>query len=158
GYPGMLKLTDLIGVVVHAAIPSTGEFSCSEPLLNQIQTAYRWSQLTNLHGGVPSDCPHRERLGYTGDGHLTAEAAMFNFDMASFYTKWIGDISDSQNRQTGFVPHTAPFNGGGGGVGWGSAYVIMPWLMYRIYGDKRLLSEHYEGMKKWIEYLGTRNE
>ncbi|GGD62854.1 family 78 glycoside hydrolase catalytic domain [Paenibacillus nasutitermitis] len=158
GYPGIPEITDLDAVVVHAAVASAGGFECSEPLLNQVQAAYRWSQLTNLHGGVPSDCPHRERLGYTGDGHLTAEAAVYNFDMASFYTKWIGDISDSQNRQTGFVPHTAPFNGGGGGVAWGSAYVIMPWLMYRMYGDRRLLMEHYEGMKRWIAYLGTRNE
>ncbi|WP_212973308.1 family 78 glycoside hydrolase catalytic domain [Bacillus sp. J14TS2] len=158
GYPGIPKIKDLDGVVVHAAVDSAGGFNCSDPILNGVQTAYRWSQLTNLHGGVPSDCPHRERLGYTGDGHLSAEAAMYNFDMASFYTKWIEDISDSQNQMTGFVPHTAPFNGGGGGVAWGSAYVIMPWLMYRIYGDRRILIKHYEGMKRWVKYLSTRNE
>ncbi|MCM3630234.1 glycoside hydrolase family 78 protein [Paenibacillus glycanilyticus] len=157
GYPGVPELTDLEGIVVHTSVESAGHFSCSEPLLNQMQNAYRWSQLTNMHGGVPSDCPHRERLGYTGDGHLTAEAAGYNFDMAAFYTKWIEDISDSQNKQTGFVPHTAPFNGGGGGVAWGSAYIIMPWMMYRTYGDQRLLAEHYEGMKSWIGYLSTRN-
>lgn len=157
GYPGVPDLTDLEGVVVHASVEPSGQFTCSEPLLNQVQDAYRWSQLTNLHGGVPSDCPHRERLGYTGDGHVSAEAAIYNYDMAAFYAKWIGDIGDSQNKRTGFVPHTAPFNGGGGGVAWGSAYVIMPWIMYRMYGDRRLLAEHYEGMKSWIGYLGTRN-
>ncbi len=157
GYPGIPDLTDLDGIVVHASVDPIGHFECSEPLLNQVQNAYRWSQLTNLHGGVPSDCPHRERLGYTGDGHLTAEAAIYNFDMAAFYTKWIEDIGDSQNRRTGFVPHTAPFNGGGGGIAWGSAYIIMPWLMYRLYGDLRLLEEHYENMKRWICYLSTRN-
>ncbi|WP_336775924.1 family 78 glycoside hydrolase catalytic domain [Paenibacillus sp. MMO-58] len=157
GYPGVPNLTDLEGIVVHASVEPTGEFSCSDPLLNQVQSAYRWSQLTNMHGGVPSDCPHRERLGYTGDGHLTAESASYNFDMAAFYAKWIEDISDSQNKRTGFVPHTAPFNGGGGGVAWGSAYIIMPWTMYRMYGDRRLLAEHYEGMQSWIYYLGTRN-
>ncbi len=157
GYPGVPDLADLDGIVVHAAVEHAGEFACSDPLINQVQRACRWSQLTNLHGGVPSDCPHRERLGYTGDGHLTAEAASFNFDMAAFYAKWIADIGDSQNRRTGFVPHTAPFNGGGGGVAWGSAYVILPWTMYRLYGDRRLLAEHYDGMKSWIAYLGTRN-
>mgnify|MGYP001313601350 CR=1 FL=1 len=157
GYPGIPELTDLDGIVVHASVESIGEFTCSEPLLNQVQNAYRGSQLSNMHGGVPSDCPHRERLGYTGDGHLTAEAAGYNFDMAAFHTKWIGDIGDSQNKQTGFVPHTAPFNGGGGGVAWGSAYIIMPWTMYHMYGDRRLLAEHYEGMKSWISYLSTRN-
>lgn len=157
GYPGIPELGSVEGVVVHAAVEPGGHVACSEPLLNQIQAAYRWSQLTNLHGGVPSDCPHRERLGYTGDGHLTAEAAMLNFDMAAFYAKWVADIGDAQNRLTGFVPHTAPFNGGGGGVGWGSAYIIVPWLMYRMYGDTRLLAEHYAGMKQWMDYLGSRN-
>ncbi|TCM89135.1 alpha-L-rhamnosidase [Paenibacillus sp. BK033] len=157
GYPGEPNLTDLEGIVVHASVEPIGEFACSDPLLNQVQSAYRWSQLTNMHGGVPSDCPHRERLGYTGDGHLTAEAASYNFDMAAFYAKWIGDIGDSQNKRTGFVPHTAPFNGGGGGVAWGSAYIITPWTMYRMHGDRRLLAEHYEGMRSWISYLGTRN-
>lgn len=157
GYPGIPELKDLDGVIVHAAVETMGQFSCSDPLLNRVQNAYRWSQLANLHGGVPSDCPHRERLGYTGDGHLTAEAASYNFDMSALYTKWIGDIGDSQNQHTGFVPHTAPFNGGGGGVAWGSAYILMPWTMYRMYGDLRLLAEHYEGMKRWIAYLGTRN-
>ncbi|MFB9276620.1 alpha-L-rhamnosidase [Cohnella cellulosilytica] len=157
GYPGVPELADLDGVVVHAAVQHAGEFACSDPLLNRVQQACRWSQLTNLHGGVPSDCPHRERLGYTGDGHLTAEAASFNFDMAAFYAKWTADIGDSQNKRTGFVPHTAPFNGGGGGAAWGSAYVILPWTMYRLYGDRRLLAEHYDGMKSWIAYLGTRN-
>lgn len=157
GYPGIPELRDLDGIIVHASVESIGQFSCSDPLLNKVQNAYRWSQLTNLHGGVPSDCPHRERLGYTGDGHLTSEAAIYNFDMSALYTKWIGDIGDSQNKHTGFVPHTAPFNGGGGGVAWGSAYILMPWTMYRMYGDMRLLAEHYEGMKKWIAYLGTRN-
>ncbi|GLX67255.1 alpha-L-rhamnosidase [Paenibacillus glycanilyticus] len=157
GYPGVPTLSDLEGVVVHTSVELAGHFASSEPLLNKVQSAYRWSQLTNMHGGVPSDCPHRERLGYTGDGHLTAEAASYNFDMAAFYAKWIGDISDSQNKQTGFVPHTAPFNGGGGGVAWGSAYIIMPWTMYRMYGDRRLLTEHYDGMKSWLTYLSTRN-
>nr|WP_167521240.1 alpha-L-rhamnosidase [Paenibacillus timonensis] len=157
GYPGVPGLKDLEGVIVHAAVEPIGQFACSEPLLNQVQDAYRWSQLSNLHGGVPSDCPHRERLGYTGDGHVTAQAAIYNFEMSTFYAKWIRDIGDAQNKKTGFVPHTAPFNGGGGGVAWGSAYVIMPWLIYRTYGDRRLLIEHYEGMKSWMDYLGTRH-
>ncbi|MGQ5397955.1 family 78 glycoside hydrolase catalytic domain [Cohnella sp. M.A.Huq-80] len=143
----------VIGVVVHSAVESAGSFECSDETLNRVQSMYRWSQLSNMHGGVPSDCPHRERLGYTGDGHITALAAIYNFGMASFYRKWIQDIADAQNRQTGFVPHTAPFNGGGGGPGWGSAYVIVPWLIYRAYGDLSILRDHYAGMRKWAEYL-----
>ncbi|WP_185602019.1 alpha-L-rhamnosidase [Paenibacillus sp. 598K] len=143
----------VLGVVVHAAVEQAGEFECSDERLNRIQELYRWSQLTNLHSGVPSDCPHRERLGYTGDGHVTAQAAIYNFGMAAFYRKWIQDIADAQHQATGFVPHTAPFNGGGGGPGWGSAYVILCWQLYRAYGDRSVLEAHYEGMARWAAYL-----
>ena len=106
-----------------------------------------------MHGGVPSDCPHRERRGYTGDGQISAEAAIWNFDMSSFYTKWLDDISDAQNHTTGYVPNTAPYQDGGGGTAWGSAYVIIPWYMYLFYGDTSVLEKHYSGMKKWVDYL-----
>lgn len=146
----------LEGRVVHAAVHRVGTFSCSNPLLNQIDEMYGWSQLTNLHGGVPSDCPHRERLGYTGDGHITAEAGMYCFDLSQFYTKWLQDISDAQNKNTGFVPHTVPFAGGGGGPGWGCACVLIPWQMYQFYDDCRILDEHYGMMSHWMEYLMSR--
>jgi alpha-L-rhamnosidase len=142
--------------VVHSDVREAGDFRCSNSLFNQILHNYRWSQQSNMHCGVPSDCPHRERVGYTGDGQTSAEAAIFNFDMSRFYTKWIGDVSDAQNLNTGFVPHSAPFEGGGGGPAWGSSIVIIPWLMYVYYGDRRILEEHYSGMKRWIEYLNTR--
>ena len=146
----------LEGEVVHTAVDRVGTFSCSSSLLNQIDEMYGWSQLTNLHGGVPSDCPHRERLGYTGDGHITAEAGMYCFDLSQFYTKWLQDISDAQNRNTGFVPHTVPFAGGGGGPGWGCACVLIPWQMYQFYADRRILDEHYGMMSHWMEYLISR--
>ncbi len=158
GYPDRLGPDHIRGVLVHAAVERAGSFECSDPLINQIQACYVRSQLTNLHGGVPSDCPHRERLGYTGDAQITAEAAMFNLDMAAFYTKWMQDLADAQNKETGFVPHTAPFYGGGGGPGWGSAIIILPWFMYVHYGDKRILERHYGAMSHWMEYLSTRTD
>ncbi len=84
---------------------------------------------------ISSDCPHRERLGYTGDGQILAETSMFCFDMTQFYRKWINDMADAQNSKTGFVPHSAPFGGGGGGPAWGSAYVTVPWFYYLYYND-----------------------
>ncbi|MGH9344245.1 MAG: alpha-L-rhamnosidase C-terminal domain-containing protein, partial [Terriglobia bacterium] len=153
---GPLKLISLEGKVVHTAVEPAGQFGCSNELFNRIFRNARWSQLSNMHCGVPSDCPHRERLGYTGDGQIDAEAAIFNFDMAAFYTKWIDDMHDAQNPQTGFVPHTAPFEGGGGGPPWGSACVIIPWLMHLYYADRRILDEHYSGMRQWVEYLRSR--
>jgi alpha-L-rhamnosidase len=74
--------------------------------------------------------------------------------MAAFYTKYIEDINDSQNPISGFVPHTAPFYGGGGGPGgWGCAAILMPWYMYLYYGDRRILEKHYAMMLSWMEYL-----
>lgn len=155
GYPGEPALSALEGCIVHSALASAGDFSCSNPLLNRVQQAYRWTQLVNYHGCVPSDCPHRERLGYTGDGQLTAETAMLNFQAHGLYHKWLNDISDAQNHLTGFVPHTAPFYGGGGGPAWGSAYPIVAWMLYQYYADRRVLAEHYAGIKHWVDYLAT---
>ncbi|MEZ0299613.1 MAG: family 78 glycoside hydrolase catalytic domain, partial [Candidatus Methylacidiphilales bacterium] len=139
--------------VVYVNTPSTAEFECSNPLINRIVTLFRDTQLANQHIGIISDCPHRERLGYTGDAQITAEAVMWNFDVASLYSKWIDDIFDAQNTKSGFVPHTVPFYGGGGGPGWGSACIIIPWTYYQFYGDERVLSKNYAGMVAWLEYL-----
>lgn len=148
-----LTVENLEGRVVNTDIPLTGSFECSNKLLNKILDNYQWTQLGNVHGGVPSDCPHRERRGYTGDGQISARAAIYNFDMTQFYTKWIDDIGDGQNHKTGYVPNTTPYQDGGGGTAWGSAYVIIPWYMYQYYGDVRILQKHYEGMKHWVEYM-----
>ncbi|MCE1199937.1 MAG: glycoside hydrolase family 78 protein, partial [Marinilabiliales bacterium] len=147
---------DLLVKVIHSDVAEAGTFRCSNPLFNQIFENYKRTQLGNLHGSISSDCPHRERLGYTGDGQVAIESAILTFDMAAFYRKWLADMEDARNHVTGYVPHTAPFGGGGGGPAWGSGYVIMNWACYQYYGDKNLLADHYEGMKKWVEYLGTR--
>jgi len=146
----------LLVKVVHTDVVPVGNFECSNPLFNQIYQNYLRTQLGNLHGSISSDCPHRERLGYTGDGQVAVEAAICNFDLTRFYQKWFLDMEDARNHRVGYVPHTVPFGGGGGGPAWGSAYVIMPWEYYRYYGDKNVLKTHYDGMKQWVEYLGTR--
>lgn len=148
-----LSLDNITGVVVNTDVKTAGSFESSNELFNKILENYQRTQLGNLHGGISSDCPHRERRGYTGDGQIAAQAAILNFDMASFYTKWINDFQDAQNPNTGYVPNTVPYQGGGGGTPWGSAYVIMPWYVYLYYGDINILAQHYSGMKHWMEYL-----
>jgi len=155
GSPGELTLENIEGRVVNTDVFAAGTFECSNPLFNQILEKYRWTQLGNMHGGVPSDCPHRERRGYTGDGQISAQSAIFSFNMAPFYTKWVGDISDGQNQKTGYVPNTTPYDDGGGGTPWGAAYVIIPWYMYQYYGDVSILKNHYEGMKNWISFMNN---
>ncbi len=151
--PIPLTADNIEGVVVNTDVPEAGSFTCSNELFNEILKLYRYTQLGNMHGGVPSDCPHRERRGYTGDGQISCVSAIYSFDMAPFYTKWIRDICDGQNNETGWVPHTVPYQDGGGGTAWGSAIIIIPWNMYLFYGDKEVLKEHYENMKHWVQYL-----
>jgi len=143
---------------VHTDVKSNGNFECSNPFLNKINTAYIKTQNANFHGSISSDCPHRERLGYTGDGQVIIESSILTYDMRQFYRKWFNDMDDARNKKTGFVTHTAPFGGGGGGPAWGSAYVIMPWTYFSYYGDTTVLAEHYTGMKQWVEYLQTRTD
>lgn len=148
-----LTIDNLEGCVVNTDVQSAGSFYCSDSLLNRILKNYQSTQLGNMHGGIPSDCPHRERRGYTGDGQISAKSAIYNFDMAAFYTKWLNDVANAQNHLTGYVPNTTPYQDGGGGTAWGAAYVIIPWYMYLYYGDVQILREHYQGMKHWIEYM-----
>lgn len=145
--------------VVHADCPVTSSFECDNDVLNWLYDAYIRTQLCNMHCGVPSDCPHRERLGYTGDGQLCGETAMMLLDSSEFYRKWLYDIADSQCKKTGHVPHTAPWMGGGGGpAGWGGAMVEVPYKFYKIYGDKDLLSEFFPKMLHYLDYLESRSE
>lgn len=158
GITKALTEDDIDIVVVNTDVAPAGNFTSSNMLFNKIQENYIRTQLGNFHGSISSDCPHRERLGYTGDGSILVESSIFNFDMTNFYQKWTNDMDDARNKNTGYVPHTAPFGGGGGGPAWGSAYVITPWFYYVYYGDSRILEQHYSGMKHWVAYLGTRTD
>ena len=141
-------------LVVHSDTPPIADFRCSDPEINWLFDAFRRTQLNNMHSGVPSDCPHRERLGYTGDGQITSPSAMIMLDSKNFYLKWARDIFDCQDPNTGHVNHTAPYAGGGGGPGgWGCSAIIIPHNYYRIYGDLSLAKEYYDRMKKWVGYL-----
>lgn len=141
------------GRVVRTDLTRNGTFSSSDSLLNQIHEAGLWSQMGNTHG-YPTDCPHREKGAYNGDGQIIAETSIHDFQMAPFYTKWLNDMRDSQ-EENGRIPNTSPtlVGGMGGGVAWGSAYVLIPWWMYNYYQDKRILEDHYPAIKKYLTYL-----
>ena len=140
-----------------AAVVSS--FRCSDPTLNWLYESYLRTQQANYHGCIPSDCPHRERLGYTGDGQLTAQAAMMTMEVRALYEKWYQDILDSQGGDSGHIPHTAPFLGGGGGPGgWGGAVYLVPLRYYQVYGDTALLEKGYEAIVRWLDYMESRSE
>lgn len=155
-WPGELKPEQLQAEAVYTDIETTGKFECSNPLFNTINKIWWRSQTDNMHGGIASDCPHRERSPYTGNGQVACVTVMHNFDSKTFYTKWIRDILGAQNPLNGYVPNGAPWQPGcGGGVAWGAAMNIMPWEYYLHYGDIHLLKENYEGMKGYIKYMLT---
>ncbi len=141
-------------LVIHADTPCTAAFDSDSEGLNFLFDAFIRTQLNNMHGSIPSDCPHRERLGYTGDGQIAAPAAMLLLDSREFYRKWIRDILDCQDPDTGHVQHTAPFQGGGGGPGgWGCAIILAPYYFWRQWGETEMLRQCYGPMKRWLSYL-----
>ncbi len=155
-WPGDLKAENLTAEAVNTYVERSSTFETSNQLLNEINKIWQRSQLDNMHGGIASDCPHRERSAYTGDGQVSSAMVMENFDARNFYYKWIQDIQDAQNMETGYVPNGAPWQPGcGGGVAWGAAICIMPWEFYIHYGDKDVLESNYDGMKGYIRYMKT---
>lgn len=131
----------------------TSDFRSDVPALDWLYRASLQTLLSNVHGGVPSDCPHRERLGYTGDGQLVAETALLFTDCVSVYEKWLSDILDGQEPD-GRIQHTAPFEGGGGGPsGWGGAVVLVPYRLYLATGETSAAQRVFPAMKKWIDYM-----
>lgn len=146
-------------IKVNTPIMQIGSFESDNETLNWLFNAYVNTQQANIHGSIPSDCPHRERLGYTGDGQLCTGAAMSVFDMRKAYKKWMQDIRDGQDIYTGHVQHTAPFFGGGGGPGgWGGAAVIVPWRYYQFYNDVSVLEDAYRSMQGYIRYMLDHSE
>jgi alpha-L-rhamnosidase len=161
GYPGELMPDSITAVVIHSDMTPVGEFETSNPLINQLQSNIRWGQKGNFLD-VPTDCPQRdERLGWTGDAQVFSRTAAFNMDVAGFFTKWLKDVAADQYAG-GSVPHVipdvlgTPGRDAGGAAGWADAAVIIPWNMYLLYGDKRVLEEQYPSMTKWIEYMEKR--
>ncbi len=155
-WKGELNPEQLVAEAVYSNVKQNSKFSCSNELFNTINKIWLRSQLDNMHGSIASDCPHRERSAYTGDGQVACVTVMHNLDAASFYNKWIKDIRDAQNPETGYVPNGAPWQPGcGGGVPWGAAMNIMPWEFYLHYGDIRMLEENYEAMKGQLRYMET---
>ena len=151
-----LSMKNLTADVVNTHVEKTADFHTTDTLFNRINEIWQRSQLDNMHGGIASDCPHRERLPYTGDGEAACATVMHNFDAAAFYQKWIRDIHDAQNKETGYVPNSAPWEPtAGGGVGWGAAMNTMPWEYYVQYGDRKILEDNFEAMKKQVNYMTT---
>ena len=151
------RIKSLEGIVVHSASAPVGEFECSNPLFNRIRQLVHWAQRSNMMS-LMTDCPHRERLGWLEEDHLNGPSLRYEFDLAQLFTKQMHDMADAQTA-AGLIPNIAPeytvFKGGfRDSPEWGSAYVLVPWQQYEFAGDLDLLRQHYDGMKRYVAYLG----
>ncbi len=154
-WPGELKAGQITAEAINTEILETAVFETSNPLFNNLNKIWQRSQLDNMHGGLASDCPHRERAGYTGDGQVACVTVMHNYDARNFYQKWIADMREAQ-LPSGYVPNGAPWESGcGGGPAWGAAICIMPWEFYLHYGSLDMLAENFDAMKGYVNYMQT---
>jgi hypothetical protein len=157
GEPAVVE--SLEGVVMYSSSAPVGQFSCSNELFNRIHTLVRWAQRSNMMS-VLTDCPHRERLGWLEQYHLNGPSLRYEFDLAQLFTKGMSDMGDSQ-LENGLVPDIAPEytmfqDGFRDSPEWGSSFVLVPWQQYEWTGDIELLRRYYDGMKRYVAYLGNR--
>lgn len=147
------KPKDVTGVVLGTDTQRSGFFECSSPMVNQLYSNLVWTQRANFLE-IPTDCPQRdERLGWTGDAQMYCRTAICNMDVAAFFHKWMVDLIDTQ-QENGSVANVAPNASFEliASAAWADAMTIIPWHVYRCYGDKRILAKHYDAILKFVEY------
>ena len=150
---GLSEAPRMTALPAFSAARVVGSFTSSNPMLNQLMKNIAWTQCGNMHS-IGTDCPQRdERLGWAADLMIFSPTAIFNRDMAAFYSKFVQDMVDDQ-RDDGCYPEFSPscpaFYGA---PGWGDAGVVMPWIVYTHYQDPRILARAYEPAKRWVAYI-----
>lgn len=146
-----------VAYAVNTQLESAMSFASSNSLFNRIHQASRRTLLNNVHGH-PEDCPHREKAGWGADANAASEPMLYNFDSVAFYTKWLNDLADSQYADGGIPSVVGLYSGEAGWVdpAWATVYPMLAWNLYRYTGDTRVLAQHYDGIKKLVDYLTTR--
>lgn len=160
GPSGELDSDNFKAIALYSDMGSTGEFTTSNKMINQLQHNIQWGQKGNFLD-VPTDCPQRdERLGWTGDAQAFFRTAAYNMNVNNFFSKWLQDVSADQ-FSNGSIPFVVPNvlgPGSGGSAGWGDVATIIPWETYLLYGDKNVLKDQYNSMKGWVEYIRSQSE
>lgn len=162
GIAAALQADNYTAVALHSDMPRTGSFRSSDSLINQLQHNIEWGLRGNFLD-VPTDCPQRdERMGWTGDAQAFFRTATFLRGVNNFFTKWMKDVAADQTK-SGSIPHVIPNIlgeegwGAGGSAGWADVSTIIPWEMYLVYGDKRILENQYSSMKAWVGYMQSQS-
>lgn len=154
GLPAAPAKEDATGLLVESDLIEVGAFTCSNDLLNRIHHLNQWTQRCLDLGGYYVDCPTRERLGY-GDGQVAVEGFMTSFAASEFYRKWLRDWRLRQAAD-GKMPNVAPCQAGGGGPAWAGLLATITWRHYLYYGDRRILEENYDAIRRYVDFLETR--
>lgn len=153
--PIELNQNSLTAYFMHSDVPPVGKINTSNEVVNKLWWATNNAYLSNLMG-YPTDCPQREKNGWTGDGHFAIETALYNFDGITVYEKWLADHRDEQ-QPNGVLPDIIPTGGWGygtdNGLDWTSTIAIIPWNLYLFYGDSKPLSDCYENIKRYVDYV-----
>ncbi|HLA40618.1 MAG TPA: family 78 glycoside hydrolase catalytic domain, partial [Candidatus Glassbacteria bacterium] len=160
GFPGVPDKKSITGCVVHSDTPPVGSFECSNPMVNRLWHNIVRSQRGNFIS-IPTDCPQRdERLGWMGDAQIFIRTATYNEDVAAFFYKWMYDVQDGQSEQGAYSeisPTFPPLTEHAGAAGWADAGIIVPWTVYLVYGDTRIIERHWESMTRWLDYIQKDN-
>lgn len=155
--PIRLEKKSLVAYFMHSDVPAIGKIASSNPLIDKIWWATNNSYLSNLFG-LPTDCPQREKNGWTGDGHFAVETGLYNFDALTVYEKWLGDHRDEQ-QPNGVLPDIIPTSGWGygtaNGTDWTSTIALIPWNIYMFYGDTKALADNYSNIKQYVDYVNS---
>ncbi|OLY90640.1 alpha-L-rhamnosidase [Cnuella takakiae] len=153
--PVQLKQEDLVAYFMHSDVPAVGEVHAANSMINKLWQATNNSYLSNLFG-YPTDCPQREKNGWTGDAHIALETGLYNFDGITVYEKWLADHRDEQ-QPNGVLPSIIPTGGWGyewgNGPDWTSTIAIIPWTVYQFYGDPALLQSNYVHIKRYVDHI-----
>lgn len=153
-FPGEARPEQFTAIAVYSEMKQTGRLRCGVPELNQLFSNIFWGQKGNFLD-VPTDCPQRdERLGWTGDAEVFVKTASYNFDVETFFTKWLHDLAADQFA-SGAVGHVVPdyLQNQTPSAAWGDAAAICPWQIYQTYGSRKVLEDQFESMKKWVGYI-----
>lgn len=148
---------DIKAWLIRTDYKRAGGFECDLEPLNEIYRTTLWTFENLSLGNYVVDCPHRERRGYGGDALATTRPALSNYQMGAFYSKWMEDFRDVQGAD-GDIPHTAPTYLGGGGPSWSGFCVVLPYEMYRWYGDKRILEASFPTIERWLAFMETHSK
>lgn len=152
-----VRISSLSSFFIHMDIERDGFFECADPLLSRINAVFQQTLLCNMHSGLVMDCPHREKVPYTGDGKLVMKSAYYNNDVTGYYYKWFQDILDAQTEE-GLIPNSAPYYGGGGGYAWGNALCSVAKQLYAWTGDPAVAQQGYEAIRKWLDYYESKRD